>query len=250
MKNILLVNDDGYYAEGLQRLKAKLFPYGNIYTVAPMGAMSAKSVSITVDKKPLRYEKIDDFNYVVDGTPADCVDFAVKNLGVTIDYVVSGCNKGLNTSVLSIWSGTLGACIEGAYHFLPTIAFSSCINNLEMIDEYAPLVMDYILGYNLLSNNHILSVNFPYSRVAKGIRLSRLSYNKGKLAFNKEDGNLYVDKHNGIDFDETDSDLYHTSHGYISICPLSTSFYNDKTFNSVKGKFKEVDFKEKEIEIK
>jgi broad specificity polyphosphatase/5'/3'-nucleotidase SurE len=51
MKNILLVNDDGYYAEGLQRLKAKLYPYGNVYTVAPMGAMSAKSVSITVDHK-------------------------------------------------------------------------------------------------------------------------------------------------------------------------------------------------------
>lgn len=244
MKNILLVNDDGYYAEGLQRLKAKLYPYGNVYTVAPMGAMSAKGVSITVDHKPIRYEKIDDYNYVVDGTPADCVDFACKNLGVTFDFVVSGCNKGLNISVLSIWSGTLGACVESAYHFLPSIAFSACINNLEMIDTYATEVMDFILENRLLGSDHIVSVNFPYSLKAKGIRLSRLSFNGGKLSFNKADGNLYVDKENSIDFNETDSDLYHTSHGYISICPLSVSLYNDATFNAMKKRFKEVDFKE------
>jgi len=248
MKNILLVNDDGYYAEGLQRLKAKLYPYGNVYTVAPMGGMSAKGVSITVDKKPVRYEKIDDYNYVVDGTPADCVDFAVKNLGITFDYTVSGCNRGLNLSVFSIWSGTIGACVESAYHFLPSIAFSSCINNLDTIEEYIPKVMDFILENNLLSRNLIISVNFPYSKIAKGIRLSRMSFNNGKLAFNKLDGNLYVDKQNNIDFDETDGDLYHVSHGYISVCPLSPVLFNDGLFNQIKKRFKEIDFESKKKE--
>jgi len=241
MKNILLVNDDGYYAEGLQRLKGKLYQFGNIYTVAPMRAMSAKGVSITIGHEP-SYEKIDDYNYVVDGTPADCVDFAVKNLGVTFDFVVSGCNKGLNISVLSIWSGTIGACVESAYHFLPSIAISACQNNLDTIDIYAEIVLDYIIDNQLLGADHIISVNLPYSKIAKGIRLSRLSFNNGQLAFNKEDGNLYTNKKWDINFKDTDSDLYHTSHGYISITPLSVSLFNNATYNAVAKKAKDEDF--------
>jgi len=241
MRNILLVNDDGYYAEGIQRLKAKLMPFGNIYTVAPMHAMSAKGVSITITGLN-NISKIDDYNYVVDGTPADCVDYAVKELGIDFDLVVSGCNRGLNFSILSIWSGTIGACIEALYRKIPAIAFSACADNMEQIDEYAAKVVEYILDNNLLSRKYLLNVNLPYTKKAKGIKLSRLVY-EDDTYFNREDGRLYANKDCDIDFKDPDSDLYHVSHGYISISPLSYSFFNDAIFNQVNKKFKTIDFK-------
>jgi 5'-nucleotidase len=232
MINILLVNDDGYYAEGIQRLKSQLYEYGNVYTIAPKNAMSAKATSITVGK-PINYEKIDDFNYVVDGTPADCVDLAITKLKLDIDLVISGCNRGLNDSIASRWSGTLGACIQAGYLGYPTIAFSACPNHMEHAEIYAKQVMDYILKYKLPNMDNIISVNFPYTEKALGIKLSRLSFNKRKVTWGT-DGNLYQDKNGDIDFDDEDSDLYQTSHGYISITPLALSIFHEEDFHKFK----------------
>lgn len=240
--NILLVNDDGYYAEGIQRLKKQLLPYGNVYAIAPKNMMSAKSCSLTISSLKVPFEKIDEFNYVVDGTPADCVDFAVKNIAVKFDLVVSGCNKGLNLSVFSIWSGTLGACLEAAYHFLPSIAFSSTSQYPEHTDIYAKRVLDYIFKNNLASKDYILSVNFPYTKVAKGIKISTLTLNEGKIKFNKGDENLYVNKELSIDFSDKNSDLYHVSHGYISIEPLNINLFNDRIYEKIRGLVKDEDF--------
>lgn len=237
---ILLVNDDGYQAPGIQKLKIELQDYGEVFMVAPKGAMSAKSVSITIGKE-LEYEKIDDHNYFVAGTPADCVTFALSNLNIDFDLVVSGCNCGLNHSVCSVWSGTIGACIQAGILGVPSIAFSATKDNMFHINLYTKKAMNYILENHLHDKHHIISVNFPYTKEAKGIRFCDLSFNNGKLVFG-EDGNLYQNSEHDINFIDKKSDLYYVSHGYISVTPLSLSIFNKELFESMKNKCKNVDF--------
>lgn len=242
MKNILLVNDDGYYAEGIQKLRKQLDGYGTIYMVAPKNVMSAKGTSITIGHEGPKVECIDEYNYVVDGTPADCVIFAYKCLGINFDLVISGCNRGLNHSIASIWSGTIGACVEAGYLGIPSIAFSAPPFEMDHIDNYTKPVLDYILKRELPNKDWIISVNFPYNKEVKGIRYSRLSFNDRNVVWG-DDGNLYLSNDKDINFKDKDSDLYHCSHGYISITPLSLSLFNKEIYNSLKDRCEDEDFK-------
>lgn len=244
MKNILLVNDDGYSAEGIQRLKKQLLGYGNVYIVAPKNVMSAKGTSITIGNETPAFKLYDAYNYVVDGTPADCVTFGLNSLGIDIDLVISGCNKGLNHSIASIWSGTIGACVEAGYKGIPSIAFSAPINRMNHIEKYTKPVLDYIFKHNLPNKDWIVSVNFPYTEKAKGIRYSKMSFNDRKIVWGN-DGNLYQSDEGDINFKDEDSDLYHVSHGFISITPLSLSLFNKDIYNSLKDKCEDEDFKYK-----
>ena len=241
MKNILLVNDDGFYAEGIQRLREQLKDYGIIYMVAPKNVMSAKSTSITIGNKKVEIEKIDDFNYVIDGTPADCTNFGLLNLGVNFDLVISGCNDGLNHSIASLWSGTLGACIQACYLGVPSIAFSASNNHMDHIEKYTRKTLDYIFKRKLPNKDRIISVNFPYTEKAKGIRFSRLSFNKRNVVWG-DDGNLYQSSDKDIDFKDKNSDLYHVSHGYISITPLSGNIFKKEIYDLLKNRCKNEDF--------
>jgi 5'-nucleotidase len=80
--NILLVNDDGYHADGLAKLRPHLEKFGTVYMVAPKTIMSGKSCSINLfeGQGDDVCEKLDDYNYVLDGTPADCVTYGLKTL--------------------------------------------------------------------------------------------------------------------------------------------------------------------------
>ncbi len=244
MKNILLVNDDGYSAEGIQRLKKQLQGYGTIYTVAPKNVMSAKGTSITIGKEAPAFGYYDAYNYVVDGTPADCVIFALTCLGIDFDLVISGCNIGLNHSIASIWSGTIGACVEAGYKGIPSIAFSASAGHMEHIEKYTKPVMDYILSHDLPNKDWIISVNFPYTEKAKGIRYSKMDFNDRNLVWG-DDGNLYQDDNKDINFTNKDGDLYHVSHGFISITPLSLSLFNKEIYNSLKDRCEDEDFNDK-----
>ena len=85
--NILLTNDDGYFATGINLLKYKLSKYGRVVVVAPKKAMSAKSVSITIGESVEVKKLADDF-YYMEGTPADCVAFGLSSLNVKFDIVI------------------------------------------------------------------------------------------------------------------------------------------------------------------
>ena len=76
---ILLTNDDGYNAIGIQILKEKLSKYGEVTIVAPFTHMSGKSIAITIGEW-MKVDKINDDTYAVHGTPADCVSFALAGL--------------------------------------------------------------------------------------------------------------------------------------------------------------------------
>jgi len=236
--NILLVNDDGYNADGLLELKPHIEKFGTVYTVAPKFHMSGKSCSINIfeDHGEAGVEKVDDYNYIIDGTPADCVTYGIKYLKLPIDLVVSGCNQGLNYSYYSNYSGTLGACVQALQFNLPAIAFSCVVSHFNHIDLYTEMVMEYILKNNLLSKNYILSVNFPNTAEANCIKLSQLDFNHNIHYFNNDDHCCYVNEKLDTNFENINGDLKHVASGCISICPLGNSLFNMENYHEVEGK--------------
>jgi 5'-nucleotidase len=124
---ILLSNDDGYRAEGLEALKQAIKPLGSVTIVAPDRNRSGASNSLTLDV-PVRAALYDVDSYYVNGTPTDCVHLAISGLfPFEHDIVVSGVNDGANLGDDTLYSGTVAAAVEGRFLGLPAIAVSLCL---------------------------------------------------------------------------------------------------------------------------
>ncbi|MDM8159505.1 5'/3'-nucleotidase SurE [Labilibaculum sp. K2S] len=176
---ILVTNDDGLNAKGIKALVAMVKDFGDIYVVAPNRTNSGKSNSITVEV-PIRIKKVRDEEnlhiYSCKGTPVDCVKLALNKILPRIpDFLVSGINHGANTSVSVLYSGTMGAAIEGCINGIPSIGFS-----LNVFDADADFTQSVKYGrkifanllQNGLSTGVCLNVNFPKDEI-KGIRVCR-----------------------------------------------------------------------------
>ena len=118
---ILLTNDDGYKSVGITILKQKLIRYGEVVLVAPHHHMSGASVSRIFWNEAVVHRH-SETEYSVEATPADAVSFALHGLGYVPDVVVSGINNGLNLGSDTVYSGTVGACMEALKHHVPAIA--------------------------------------------------------------------------------------------------------------------------------
>jgi 5'-nucleotidase len=120
---ILVTNDDGVHAKGIESLIEMVKPYGDVVVVAPDAAQSAMSHAITV-KTPLYFSCIEKGDgYIVyksNGTPADCIKLALNViLDRKPDICVSGINHGTNSSVSVHYSGTLAGAREAAFYGIP-----------------------------------------------------------------------------------------------------------------------------------
>lgn len=121
---ILVSNDDGIRAAGIQALEAALAPLGEVWVVAPDREQSAVSHSLSLHR-PLRVEEIAPRHYALDGTPTDCVNLAINGIMRTRpDLVVSGINHGGNLGDDITYSGTVSAAMEGTLLNVPSIAVS------------------------------------------------------------------------------------------------------------------------------
>ena len=125
---ILVTNDDGIYAPGIDHLRRSLEGLGDIIVVAPLIEKSAVGHAITISD-PLRVMEIERnghfFGYAVNGTPADCVKLGVQCLlEHKPDLIVSGINLGPNTATNIIYSGTVSAAAEGTIMGFPSMAVS------------------------------------------------------------------------------------------------------------------------------
>jgi len=124
VKRILVSNDDGIHAPGIQALADALAPLGEVTVMAPLTEQSASSHSLTLHH-PLRVKKLGERRFAVEGTPTDCVLLAVREFfGGTPDLVVSGINQGPNMGEDVIYSGTVAAAMEGAILGVPSVAVS------------------------------------------------------------------------------------------------------------------------------
>lgn len=226
--NILLTNDDGYYSYGINILKEKLKEIGNVYVFAPLKVQSGKSCSGTFDS-PLTVKKIDKTTFAVNGTPSDCVNLGLfylkEYLNIDIDLVVSGSNAGENISYDTMYSGTIGACLEASKNNLPSIAFSGPAD-FRFVEDYCLKCVEYINDNNLLSKNHIVSVNFPYSEQIDGIKMSKFYYRQDKHYYVKYNGKFYSRRDVEKDCPK-DSDAYLLHSNYIGIIILKNSLSND-----------------------
>ena len=121
---ILLSNDDGYFAPGLNTLADHVAKMADVVIVAPERNRSGASNSLTLDR-PLTVRKAHNGYFYVNGTPTDCVHLAVTGLLDTLpDIVISGINDGANMGDDTIYSGTVAAAMEGYLLGIPSFAVS------------------------------------------------------------------------------------------------------------------------------
>ena len=177
---ILLSNDDGYQARGLNLLAQGLADLAEIIVVAPDRNRSGASNSLTLET-PLRVEQVASNVYYVNGTPTDCVHVAITGLlDREPDMVISGINHGANLGDDVLYSGTVAAAMEGRFLGLPALAvslvldqgqhFASALNVVRrMLDhiQREPLPRDTILNINV--------PDLPEDKI-QGIRATRLGF--------------------------------------------------------------------------
>jgi len=131
--HILVTNDDGIHAEGIQHLSQVLHQAGQGYRlsiIAPDRERSAVGHAITMHQ-PLRVEKLSFIHnrelsgWAVNGTPSDCVKLAIEAiLDDKPDLVISGINRGSNLGTDVLYSGTVSAAVEGLIMGIPSVAVS------------------------------------------------------------------------------------------------------------------------------
>ena len=174
---ILISNDDGYQAAGMQTLIDELKKIADLIVVAPDRNRSGSSSSLTLSKA-VKVTKVDDNVYYTDGTPTDCVHIALSGLIDFIpDLVVSGINHGPNMGDDTIYSGTVAAAMEGYLLDIPSFAVSMCNENPKNFITGAKVTVDLIKLYNKKKfASTLLNINvpdIPYSNL-EGIEITRL----------------------------------------------------------------------------
>jgi 5'-nucleotidase len=141
---ILICNDDGYQATGILALYEALKAVADVEVVAPEVNNSAKSNALTLHSPMYVQTAANGFRYI-NGTPADCVHIALTGLlGYRPDLVVSGINNGANMGDDTIYSGTVGAAMEGYLFGIPAIAFSQTEKGWGYIDVAARRARDLV----------------------------------------------------------------------------------------------------------
>lgn len=243
---ILLTNDDGIMAEGIQTLAKELEREHEVIIVAPDIQMSAQSHAITLFKplviKEVELEGIKAKAYSITGTPADCVRAGMEALADgPIDLVFSGINIGLNSGMDILYSGTVSAAIEASIYNIPSIAVSTeYINekaNFEIAAKYASKILNQAIP-EILGTNIVLNINTPYAEDdVKGIKVCRVGdviydyYFQGKNG----EGEKFLQAEGRRDINLTeDTDRYYLSQGYATVTPLHYDLTNFETLEQVK----------------
>lgn len=235
---ILVTNDDGITAPGLNALVEVMSSIGEVVIVAPDSPQSAMGHAITINK-PLRLDKVNLHGpltaYQCSGTPVDCVKLAVnKILKRKPDLLVSGINHGSNSSINVIYSGTMSAAMEGAIEGIPSIGFS--LSNFSLDAEFhASKHFVKIITQNIikigLPLNTLLNVNIPNLSVGKikGVMICRQANAKWKEEFderidpNKRKYYWLTGKFINMDKGD-DTDEWALKQGYVSVVPVQFDF--------------------------
>ena len=162
---IILTNDDGIDAPGLETLATCVRDAGDIIIVAPAQPQSGIGHRITV-RTPIRVKKIDTRAFRVEGTPADCSRIALKQLVTDADMVIAGINPGANLGSDVYHSGTVAAAREAAILGCPAIAISQFIARDQQIDwditgHHAKPVLTMLMDRQL-PRAHFWNVNLPH----------------------------------------------------------------------------------------
>jgi len=228
---ILISNDDGYQAPGIVALYEALKDVAEVEVIAPEQNNSAKSNALTLHS-PLYVQRASNGFRYVNGTPADCMHIALTGLlGYRPDLVVSGINNGANMGDDTIYSGTVGAAMEGYLFGVPAIAFSQVEKNWAHLDAAAQKARELVLqmsNHKLIgSNAWLLNVNIPNLPLDKlgHLKLCRLGRRHAAepviTQANPRGETMYWIGAAGAVKDDADgTDFHATTQGHISMTPL------------------------------
>lgn len=229
---ILISNDDGYQAKGINSLIDAMRELGDVVVFAPQHHQSGMSSAIST-LQPLRtkiYRHEEGLiAYHCNGTPVDCVKLALNEfLDRKPDLLVSGINHGSNAGISVIYSGTIGAAIEGCIFEIPSIGVSLCDHSQDAdfshTCEVAKTVATKVLKEGL-PQGVCLNVNVPKGKV-KGIKIATQTQGKWTNEYKKSyDGigqDVYWITGNFENWEENnnDSDEWALANGYAAIVPV------------------------------
>ncbi len=245
---ILLTNDDGIFAEGINALAKELSKNHRVFVVAPSEERSATGHAITIHH-PLR---VQEYNYFADnirawsvsGTPADCVKLGLEAvLDEKPDVIISGINDGPNLGTDVLYSGTVSAAMEGAIHNVKSIAMSMllCLH-YDTAAKCANQILEFINDESL-KDIMLYNVNVPNMKLEdiKGIRSTKLGIRRYENSFDKRfdpRGKVYYWMAGRVIEEEQDidSDIVRMKEGYISVTPMQYDMTNNKMYEILKEK--------------
>ncbi len=219
---MLIVNDDGYQAEGIKLLVEAAKKYGEVIVYSPFKCESAQSHKITIHKG-LKLEKIDCFDveaYTVHGSAADCVRLGLF-LNPDTDLVLSGINHGLNVGSDIYYSSTISAVVEAGMQGYRGVALSCDRNYNDIRNNQLRDLLDKVI-LNNKDYAPLININFPKAEFTnnKGIKQTLGGNWHYANKFDFKDG-LYFESDEMVHDVTEGNDGYEVSKGYISLTNIS-----------------------------
>ena len=245
--HILISNDDGFRAAGIQELAEAMLPYGDVTIVAPDGPRSGFSGAITTTQ-PLRLKHRHTTGslevYSCEGTPVDCVKLALNTIFADTrpDLVHSGINHGSNEGICVSYSGTLGAAREGCIYGIPSLAVSldDTAWHPDFTDsiDYTKKVVE-LMQQTKLPHQTMLSLNVPKDK-PKGLKICPMTVGRFVEEFvNSQDGRgkeIHWMTGYQIPTDEADrGDWHYLREGWATLTPLQLDTTNHSYISELRS---------------
>lgn len=230
---ILISNDDGYHAKGINSLIDMVGGLGDVLVCAPESARSGFSCAFSATQ-PLRLKLRRKWGggemWSCNGTPVDCVKVALSELcgGRRPAVVIGGINHGDNASVNTHYSGTMGVTMEGCMKRIPSVAFSLCDcrddADFKPTEKIVKIITRRILEEGL-PQGVCLNVNFPLADTYKGVKICRMArgaWGNEIVKCSHPRGYDYywmVGEYSCDEPESEDTDSWALAHGYVSVTP-------------------------------
>ncbi|MEI8216027.1 MAG: 5'/3'-nucleotidase SurE [Eubacteriales bacterium] len=249
MLNILVTNDDGIHAKGINYLVKTLSKIAKVYVCAPDTQKSACGHGITV-ASPITIKEVEidgaEMAWKISGTPADCVKLSLKLLldkEIKIDLVFSGINHGPNLGTDTLYSGTVSGAIEGLICGIKAVAISTNNHKPENFQACEEIILQSAkIAFEKLDKNTILNINvpdIPFDQI-KGTKITRLGareYDEWFELRKSPAGQNYV-WYSGApvwyENSDEDIDVIAIQNDYISITPMLYDLTNFSLIEDVK----------------
>lgn len=248
---ILISNDDGYMAKGINELVSFLRDMADILVVAPDGPRSGMAAAITsqvpVSLTPVSLTPGVSI-YKCTGTPVDCIKLALETVVPRRpDLVIGGINHGDNSAVNVHYSGTMGVVLEGCMKGIPAIGFSVCDHDPDLdfspTREYIRQLVRQVLERGLPEGS-CLNVNFPEKAPYAGVKVCRQTKGRWEkewatLPHPRGGGDIHwlTGRFANHEPEATDTDRWALEHGYVAITPTQVDMTDYRLLEDLKQSY-------------
>lgn len=253
---IFLTNDDSYLSKGFRAAVNLAREFGDVIAIAPDRVQSGMSQAITINQ-PLFMRQVEKSEgltiYALSGTPVDCAKLAFDHIfrEHKIDLVISGINHGSNAAINVMYSGTMGAAIEGSLYGIPAIGLSVDDHDADADFEGAveaghKIISAVIEAADRLPRPLCLNVNVPRvaAREIRGIRLCRQTRGFWREEFydrkdpNGRDYYWMTGAFQNSEPTAEDSDEWALAHNYVSVVPVQVDMTDYRMLSKLDGVIK------------